>query len=76
MNYKIEKNIPITKQYRKGVWKDLVEKMEIGDSVLIANRASANALRIVMKRFGYKQVTRTEGNKIRVWKMENKNANE
>ena len=70
MKYKIEKNIPITKQYRGGVWKDLIDKMEVGDSVLVENRIAANALVIVMKKYGYRPVTRTDGKKIRVWKLE------
>ena len=69
MNYKIEKNIPITKQYRKGTWKELAEKMEIGDSVLVKNRVEANTLGIMIRRLGYKQVTRSDNNKIRVWKL-------
>jgi len=76
MKYKIEKNIPITKQYRKGIWKDLINNMEIGDSVLIENRGAASSLAAVMKKHGYRPVTRTDGKKIRVWKTENKNANE
>lgn len=76
MNYKIEKNIPITKQYRGGVWKDLMNNMKIGDSVLVENRIAANSLVIIMRKYGYRSVTRTDGKKIRVWKMENKNANE
>lgn len=70
MNYKIEKNIPITKQYRRGVWKDLMNNMEIGDSVLVENRIAANSLVIVMKKHGYRPVTRTDNKKIRVWKLE------
>ena len=76
MNYKIEKNISITKQYRKGIWKDLINNMEIGDSVLIENRRAASSLAAVMKKYGYRPVTRADGAKIRVWKMENKNENE
>ena len=76
MNYKIEKNIPIIKQYRKGTWKELAEKMEIGDSVLVKDRTEANTLSIMIRRLGCRQVTRSDNNKIRVWKMENKNANE
>ena len=70
MNYKIEKNIPITKEYRKGTWKELAEKMEIGDSVLVKDRTEANSLSIIIRRLDYRQVTRTEGNKVRVWKLE------
>ena len=76
MNYKIEKNIPITKEYRKGTWKKLAEKMEIGDSVLVKDRTEANTLGIMIRRLGYRQITRSDNNKIRVWKMENQHADE
>lgn len=76
MNYKIEKNIPVSAHGKSGVWSRLATKMEIGDSILVKTRAQAMGLRTALKRFGYKPTTRTVDEGIRVWKMENKNADE
>jgi len=76
MNYKIEKNIPVSDHGKSGVWSKLARKMEIGDSILVETRAQAMGMRTALKRFGYKGMTRTVDEGIRVWKMENKNANE
>ena len=76
MNYKIEKNIPISAHGKSGVWSRLATKMEIGDSILVKTKAQAMGLRTALNRFGYKTITRTVDEGIRVWKMENKNANE
>jgi len=76
MNYKIEKNIPISAHGKSGVWSRLATKMDIGDSILVKTRAQAMGLRTALNRFGYKGMTRTVDEGIRVWKVENKNANE
>ena len=76
MNYKIEKNIPVSVHGKSGVWSRLAREMEIGDSILVETRAKAMGLRTALKRFGYKSTTRTVDEGLRVWKMEKKNADE
>ena len=76
MNYKIEKNIPISIHGKSGVWSRLATEMEIGDSILLETRSQAMGLCTSLKRFGYKSTTRTVDKGLRVWKMENKNADE
>ncbi len=78
MNYKIEKNIPISEHGHNGSGHltKIIRKMEVGDSVVVKNRKRANSFTLTIKRLGYKAVTRKVDNGIRVWKMENKNANE
>jgi len=44
LNYKIEKNIPIKRYKTGGIWQDLAEKMEVGDSVLFESRIKATCL--------------------------------
>ena len=69
MNYKIEKNIPISIHGKSGVWSRLAAEMEIGDSVLLETRSQAMGLRTSLKRFGYKAMTRTVEGGLRVWKL-------
>jgi hypothetical protein len=78
MKYKIEKNIPVYEHAKTGTGylTQIVNEMEIGDSVLVPTRNKSNSLVITIKTLGYKAVTRKDGNKIRVWKLENKNENE
>lgn len=78
MNYKIEKNIPISAHGHNGSGHltNLVRKMEVGDSVLVKDRKKANSLTLTLQRLGYKSVTRKVDGGIRVWKMEGENENE
>jgi len=78
MKYKIEKNIPISAHghNRSGHWTKIIKEMEVGDSVVVKDRKKANSITLSIKRLGYKPITRKVDNGIRVWKMENKNANE
>ena len=75
---KIEKNIPISEHGHNGSGhlSKIIRKMEVGDSVVFQDRKKANSFTSSVKRLGYKAVTRKVDNGIRVWKMENKNANE
>jgi hypothetical protein len=43
MNYKIEKNIPVSDHGKSGPWSILTNKMEIGDSILVETRKKAIA---------------------------------
>lgn len=70
MNYKIEKNIPISAHGKSGRWSILTSEMEIGDSILVETRKKATSICICLKRSGYKPVTRKVNGGIRVWKLE------
>ena len=70
MKYKIEKNVPISEHGKTGKWSSIGKKMEIGDSVLVNNRKEAVSISLVLKRAGYKAVTRKVNNGVRVWKVE------
>lgn len=72
----VEKNIPIPAPMRKSTkWKQIVSKMQIGDSVLVETRNQAIALTLSAKflpanRFynHMKFVTRKTDGGIRVWR--------
>ena len=70
MKYKIEKNIPISEHGKKGKWSSIGKQMQIGDSVLVNSRKEAVSISVVLKRTGYKAVTRKVDNGVRVWKVE------
>lgn len=76
MNYKIEKNIPVSVHGKSGAWSRLVTKMEIGDSILVKTRSQAMGIRNALNKSGYKAITRTVDKGLRVWKVESKNADE
>lgn len=63
----IEKGIPIPP--KKGKHTLLLHKMEIGDSVLV-DRTKSTAMRYAAKKAGFAVVTREEGDKTRVWKVD------
>lgn len=48
MMLKIEKNIPVPENNRKGPLRLLAERMEIGDSVACDTAAQANAIRTIL----------------------------
>ena len=67
---KIEKNIPLPQYNGKHV--DLIQKMEVGDSVLCEDLRTAKSLYQVMKRKGWKSSLRKvcdqEYGLYRVWR--------
>ncbi len=70
----IEKNIAIPdsrwKAGQRSEYREVVEKMQVGDSILLS-RKQANNITGWIKRLGFKPVTRTDGpsRMIRVWKI-------
>ena len=71
--YKIEKNVPIPGYPSKGRWKELANKMEVGDSVVVHNRNEIMNLRNALVKLGYHAVCRgTDTDHPRVWKTEKK----
>jgi len=73
-DYKIEKNIPIPSiQQNRSRWKDLINKMNVGDSVVV-NVTQRSALIWAARMAGKYIITRniTEKGKIRVWLINKK----
>ena len=71
----VEKNIPIPAPMKSSKWKQIVSKMEIGDSVLVETRNQAVALTIAAKFLPtnrlhnhMKFVTRKTDGGVRVWR--------
>lgn len=65
---KIDSNIPAPISGNR--WKDLVKKMNPGDSVLLENIFQSNCFRRAAKYAGYSVVTRNEKGKRRIWLIE------
>ena len=77
MNYKIESNIPIPVSCGRGRGKSelrlTVEKMEIGNSIVIANEGRRGMYQIAQQ-VGIKIITRKiSPDEFRVWRVEDKN---
>lgn len=67
---RIDKNIPVPrKQIKKAVWAALVDKMDVGDSVLVNNVSERQSLTNAIKAQGYEVTTRREDDKFRVWRI-------
>jgi len=79
--YEVTSEIPMSKI--KGRWADIVEKMSVGDSVLVASRAEAQGLQDAIHRrywtpkIGGTKVahnkmsrSRKEGEGFRVWRLQ------
>jgi hypothetical protein len=64
---RIEKNIPIP--LRRSVWKNLLNKMSVGDSVLLDNKSQYMSMRKAALGMGFTIAARTIDDKIRVWRM-------
>ena len=70
--YKIEYGVPIPKgkRGRKPIWRDLANKMQEGDSVLLPEEQNPKPLSFAIDRIGHVAVTRKMQDGTRVWKME------
>lgn len=67
---KIDKNIPVPRrQVKKATWAALVDKMDVGDSVLVSSVAERASLTNAIKAQGYEATTRKEDDKFRVWRL-------
>jgi len=67
---RIDKNIPVPRrQVKKATWATLVDKMDVGDSVLVNSVAERSALTNAIKIQGYEVTTRKEDDKFRVWRL-------
>ena len=73
MNFKIEKNIPITKHSKKARFDDLIFNMAIGNSILLNTYSDVDYLRQSAYRQNKKVASRTVWDNgrssFRVWRI-------
>ncbi len=66
---KIEKGVPVGTFARNGQWRELAEKMQDGDSIVIPSK-SITAIRLYIDASGFKCVTRkVDAEHHRLWKI-------
>ena len=73
MGFKIEKGVPMTapSRDRSGKWKDLLGKMEVGDSVVVDEQSQATSIRNAAKRMGLLvHCQQQEDESFRAWRVE------
>ena len=68
MEITIDKKIPMPNEVTKGKWRDVLVKMKKGHSILINNTRERSAIWRSAKLLDVKLVSRSEGDKIRVWR--------
>ena len=67
----IEKSIPIpAPRMVVSKWKELLSRMECGDSVLIKDECTVNSLRLAFGKQGAKVTVRKGENGTRIWLIE------
>ena len=66
---KIYKDVPIPPQNRRSSWFQLLSRMQDGDMVEVT-KSQADAIRTIAYKYGHKIVTRSNGKKVRVWKVQ------
>ena len=73
MSIEIEKNVPLPYNRFEKMYYNVYDKMEVGDSVLLDNRAQLTMLWEAVKNVENSVVgklkSRSEGNKFRVWRI-------
>ncbi len=67
-DYKIEKDIPITK-LKQGQYESLTKEMGIGDSILTETRKEGYSIQQSINRNGYKGAMRKTREGFRVWRI-------
>ena len=73
MGFKIEKGVPMTapSRDRSGKWKDLLGKMDVGDSVVVDEQSQATSIRNAAKRMGLLvHCQQQEDGSFRAWRIE------
>ena len=73
MGFKIEKGVPMTapSRDRSGKWKDLLDKMEVGDSVQLESQTQATSIRNTAKRMGLLvRCQQQDDESFRAWRVE------
>lgn len=66
---KIDHNVKIPAQTRKGKFAETIAKMANGDSILFPTRSKAAGFTQSLRRAGFKAETRAVDGKVRVWKL-------
>ena len=69
---KIDRAMPIPNSGRSGwgKWKELIQKMRFGDSVLLDQKSAYQLYHSARNSFNIKMVIRKQGDKFRVWKTD------
>lgn len=57
------------REFKAGRWIVTARQMEEGDSVLVATRGHASAMKSAINQTGYVAISRREGDQIRVWRL-------
>ena len=68
MEITIDKKIPMPNERTKGKWRDVLVKMKKGHSILVNDERERSAIWHSAKLLDVKLISRTEGDKIRVWR--------
>lgn len=70
---KIEKGVPLPPSTKIGKWRDLLEKLEVGDSFFLPNNVRAanihSNLAVPARRLGIKITVRAISDGVRVWRI-------
>lgn len=70
--YQIETNIPVPSVNKTNAkWTSLINRMRVGDSVVVRGKSRKSSLSQSLRRQGYKSITRNinpETDEFRVWK--------
>jgi hypothetical protein len=74
MTYIIERDIPVPPKAfgvrKSGKWKQLAEKMQIGDSVELEKQSEVKALYAALRNINKRGIQRKINGKLRVWRAE------
>ena len=68
MEITIDKKVPMPTTGRAGKWRDILNEMKKGHSVLLNKDGERNAMWAAARNLNIKIITRSEGDKIRVWR--------
>jgi hypothetical protein len=71
VNHQIEKHVPASeKRVRGRAWRELLSRMEIGDSVVLDNRNHRSSIKYAAQKLGIQLTSQTLPDKrIRVWRI-------
>jgi len=73
MGFKIEKGVPMTapSRDRSGKWKDLLNQMSVGDSVVVDEQSQATSIRNTGKSMGLLvRCQQQDDGSFRAWRIE------
>lgn len=68
MEITIDKKIPMPNERTKGLWRNVLVKMKKGHSVLVNDKRERSAIWHAAKLLDVKLVSKSEGDKIRIWR--------